>query len=124
MKNMVEDTNKFMSNARSEVNNHLPAWSKTLEILLSDGVHLVNPEKACHELLKEIIQKTFNSKASAVLKQYRLMFLDRGGKQASQSSLRDTQKHSGLGRKKQDTKGKSHPENLNQQNVTNSCAFC
>ena len=75
MKNMVEDTNKFMSNARAEVNNHIPAWSQTLEIL-SDGVHLVYPEKECHELLKEIIQKTFNSKASAVLKWYRLMFLD------------------------------------------------
>ncbi len=99
MKNMVEDTNKFMSNARAEVNHHVPAWSKTLKIL-SDGVHLVNPEKSCHELLKEIVEKTFNSKASAVLKRYRSMFLARGGKQASQSSLRDTQKHSGLGRQK------------------------
>lgn len=47
-----------------------------------------------------------------------VLSFSRWQQQPSQSSLGDTQKHSGLGRKKQETKGKSHPENLNQQIVT------
>jgi len=96
---MVEDKNMFLLKARAEVKKHLPAWSKSL-LILSDGVHLVHPEKACCELLEEILEKTFNAKGSAVLKRYRSMYLARGGKEASQSSLRETQKQSGLGRKK------------------------
>ena len=96
---MVEDKNKFMSIARERVTkNIVPGWSKRLEIL-SEGVHLMNPEKACHDLLEEIIAKTFNSKGSAVLKRYHSMFLARGGKEASQSSLRESRKQEGLGRK-------------------------
>ena len=59
---MVEDTEKFMLNARAKVNNHLPAWSKTLQIL-SDGVHLVTIEKACCKLLEEIDLKPSTQKA-------------------------------------------------------------
>ena len=106
MKNMVEDKNKFMSIARERVTKNIPAWSKKLEIL-SEGVHLVNPEKACHDLLEEIIAKTFNSKGSAVLKRYHLMFLARGGKEASQSSLRESRKQEGLGRKQNQKTKKS-----------------
>jgi hypothetical protein len=48
---------------------------------------MVNPEKACHELLSEIAQKTFNSKGSAVLKRYYSIFLARGGKESSQCTF-------------------------------------
>ena len=110
MTKMVEDKNMFLLNARAEVKKNLPVWSKTLKIL-SDGVHLVNPDKACCEVLEEILEKTFNAKGSAVLKRYRSMYLARGGKEASQSSLRETQKQAGLGRKKT----KKEKENSMQQ---------
>ena len=65
---------------------NLPAWSMQPQSI-AEGVHMVNPEKACHELLSDIVQKTFNSKGSAVLKRYYSIFLARGGKESSQCIL-------------------------------------
>jgi hypothetical protein len=99
VKKMVEDKDKFMTIARDEVLKNLPVWSKKLQ-KLAEGVFLVNQEKACHDLLSEIVQKTFNSKGNAVLKRYYSMFLARGGKASSRSSLRESRKQEGLGKKK------------------------
>jgi hypothetical protein len=44
------------------------------------------------------------------LKRYHLMFLARGGKEASQSSLRETRKHEGLGKRKNVSTAKCTPE--------------
>jgi hypothetical protein len=97
MKNMVEEKTDFMVNARAKTKMNLPAWSKKLE-QLAEGVHLVNPEKACSGLMTEIVTKVFNSRGSSVLKRYHSMFLARGGKQASRSTLREAVKQQGLGR--------------------------
>ena len=83
---MVEEKNGLFELARREINDNLPAWSMQLQSI-AEGVHMVNPEKACHELLSEIVQKTFNSKGSAVLKRYYSIFLARGGKESSQCTL-------------------------------------
>jgi hypothetical protein len=67
---------------------------------LSEGVHLVNAKKACTALMSEIVQKTFHAKVSSVIKRYHSMFLARGGKEASRSSLREVRKQEGLGSQK------------------------
>ena len=97
MEKMVEEKTDFMVNARAKTKMNLPAWSKKLE-QLAEGVHLVNPEKACSGLMAEIVTKVFNSRGSSVLKRYHSMFLARGGKQASRSTLREAVKQQGLGR--------------------------
>jgi hypothetical protein len=72
---MVENRNKFMEQARDEVARNLPSWSKDLE-RRAEGVYMVNPEKACEELLSEIVT-IFNSKGNAVLKRYYSMSCSR-----------------------------------------------
>ena len=93
---MVEEKNGLFELARREINDNLPAWSMQLQSI-AEGVHMVNPEKACHELLSEIVQKTFNSKGSAVLKRYYSIFLARGGKESSQCNLLESRKQEGRG---------------------------
>jgi len=89
---LIENRNKFMENARDEVAKNLLCWSKDLE-RRAEGVHMVNPGKACQELLCEIIRKVFNSEGNEVLKRYYCMFLARGGKEvSSRSSLRDCER--------------------------------
>ena len=83
---MVEEKNGLFELARREINDNLPAWSMQPQSI-AEGVHMVNPEKACHALLSEIFQKTFNSKGSAVLKRYYSIFLARGGKESLQCIL-------------------------------------
>ena len=102
---MVENRNEFMEQARDEVARNLPSWSKDLE-RRAEGVYMVNPEKACEELLSEIVTKIFNSKGNAVLKQYYSMFLARGGKEQSScwSTLRESRKQKGLGSRKKKQK--------------------
>ena len=57
--------------------------------------------QACQELLSEIICKIFNLKGNAVLKSYYSMFLARGGKAvSSRSSVRESRKQKGLGKRK------------------------
>jgi hypothetical protein len=99
MKKMLEEKNKWMAMARERIEGNLHLWATKLQIL-AEGVHMVNPEKACHELLTEIVRKIFNSKGNAVLKRYYAMFLARGGRQSSRSSLRESRKQEGLARKK------------------------
>ena len=99
MKKMVEDKGEFVKIAREKVDRHLPEWSVELQ-RRSEGVHLVNAEKACTALMSEIVQKTFNAKVSSVIKRYHSKFLARGGKEASQSSLREVRKQEGLGSQK------------------------
>ena len=99
MKKMIENKGEFVIIAREMVEKNLPAWSVELR-RLSEGVHLVNAEKACNALMSEIVQKTFNAKVSSVIKRYHSMFLARGGKEASRSSLREVRKQEGLGSKK------------------------
>ena len=97
---LIENRNKFIENARDEVAKNLPCWSEDLQ-RGAEGVHMVNPEKVRQELLSEIIQKIFNSKGNAVLKRYYSMFLARGGKEvSSRSSLRESRKQEGLGKRK------------------------
>ena len=98
---MVENRNKFMEQPRDEVARNLPSWSKDLE-RRAEGVYMANPEKACEELLSEIVTKIFNSKGNAVLKRYYSIFLARGGKeQSSRSTLRESRKQEeGLGSRK------------------------
>ena len=97
---MIENRNNFMEKARDEVTRNLPNWSKELQCR-AEGVHMVNPEKACQELLSEIICKIFNSKGNAVLKRYNSIFLARGGKEvSSRSSLRESRKQEGLGKRR------------------------
>ena len=102
---MVENRNKFMEQARDEVARNLPSWwSEDLE-RRAEEVYMVNPEKACEELLSEIVTKIFNSKGNAVLKRYYSMFLARGGKeQSSRSTLRESRKQEGLGSRKKKMK--------------------
>jgi hypothetical protein len=95
---MIEDKTEFMVKARQKTRIHLPAWAKKLEVL-AEGVCMVNPEKACRGLMEEIVAKIFNSKGSSVLKRYHSIFLARGGKHASRSTLRESVKQQGLGRK-------------------------
>ena len=104
---MVENRNKFMEQARDEVARNLPSWwSEDLE-RRAEEVYMVNPEKACEELLSEIVTKIFNSKGNAVLKRYYSMFLARGGKeQSSRSTLRESRKQEGLGSRKKKMKRK------------------
>ena len=104
VKKVIEDNDECMNIARTEVNRNLPYWAAELK-RLAEGVYLVDPDKACTELLDEIVKKIFNSRGNAVLKRYYSMYLARGGKAASQSSQRESRKHEGLGRanKKQKT---------------------
>ena len=95
---MIEEKTEFMLKARQETRMHLPAWAKKLEVL-AEGVYMVNPEKACKGLMEEIVAKVFNSKGNSVLKRYHSIFLARGGKHASRSTLRESVKQQGLGRK-------------------------
>jgi hypothetical protein len=71
---------------------------------------MVDPGKACCELLSDVVHKTFNAKANTMLKRYHSMFLARGGKEALRSSLRETRKHEGLGKRKNLSTAKSTPE--------------
>jgi len=96
---MLDEPNDYMKTARAEVDKELHTWWGTmLQIMSSEGVHMINPEKACSELLSEIVSKTFDAKANALMKRYKSMYLDRGGKEASHSSLRETRKQEGVGK--------------------------
>jgi hypothetical protein len=64
----------------------LPKWSEKLQEVLSQGVHMVDPGKACRELLSNVVHKTFNAKANTMLKWYHSML--HGGKEASAHSAK------------------------------------
>ena len=68
--------------------------------------------KRKHGVIEEMVTGIYEEDKYWLLSN--MMFLARGGKQASQSLLRDTQKHSGLEGKNEKRKREPHPGNLNQ----------
>ena len=83
---------------------NVPHWAQKLESLVT-GLPILNSKKACEELMRDIITKMFNSRGNAIVKRYFSTYLARGGKKASQSSNRETQKHEGLGKHKIKSEG-------------------
>jgi len=87
-----------MALAREEVMMNMSTWTLSLKEITND-LHLQNREVSCSTLLNEIIEKAFNAKANSVMKRYQSIFLARGGKHASQSTMREERKFEGKGRK-------------------------
>jgi len=109
-KKMREEKDQWMKLSRQRIERDLPVWSRELQSL-AEGVHMINPEKACKELLEEIVRKTFNSQGNAVLKRYYAFFLARGGKESSRSTLRESRKQEGIERRKKQKTGQEGQSN-------------